>query len=156
MRQMLRFVFWFLTAHTTTVVANAGPRSKGACVDTNTFTFIANRPASKSSLFLQRDSSSLSTVLRVRGGGWWYIFSGLNPFGYKITALGEQFLAFDGSHTCDVGRFLSSLKAGRKRKVTIKAAWLEIMRASKSGQAMRIYRTLDELLLFCLKAGLID
>ena len=91
----------------------------------------------------------------VRGGGF-LIPSGWNPFGYKITPLGEQFLSFGDSLSSDVGRFLASLKSGRKRRSVLKQAWLEIMRASKTAQAMRIYRTIDELLDFCLKTGLVD
>ena len=96
-----------------------------------------------------------STLLHLRGGGW-LIPAGWNPFGYKITSLGEDFLAFEGSRDCDVGRFISSLKARRSRKATIKDSWREIVRASKTGQAMRIYRLVDELINFCIKAGLID
>jgi hypothetical protein len=90
-----------------------------------------------------------------RGGGY-LIPAGWNPFGYKITALGEAFLAFDGSLDGDVGRFLASLKSGRKRVTAMKAQWLEVVRVSKSGQTMRVYRQLQELLDFCLRAGLVD
>ena len=76
--------------------------------------------------------------------------------GYKITALGEEFLRFEGSLDGDVGRFLASLKAGRRRVAALKASWLEIVRASKKAQAMRIYRNMDDLIKFCLKAKLID
>ena len=55
----------------------------------------------------------------------------------------------------DVGRFLASLKQ-RKRVVTLKEQWLEVLRVAKTGQAMRIYRKLDEFIQFCLKAGFID
>ena len=81
--------------------------------------------------------------------------AGYNPFGYKITLLGEQFLEFGGSLESDVGRFLASLKE-RKTMATIKTTWLEIVRVSKKAQSMRIYRVLQELVDFCLKAGLID
>jgi hypothetical protein len=94
-------------------------------------------------------------VPSMRGGGF-LLPSGWNPFGYKITPLGEQFLSFGDSLSSDVGRFLASLKSSRKRRSVLKNAWLEIMRASKTAQAMRIYRTMDELLDFCLKAGLVD
>jgi hypothetical protein len=90
-----------------------------------------------------------------RGGGW-IIPAGYNPFGFKITELGEAFLKYDGSLDCDVGRFLASLKSGRKRMTELKAQWLEVVRVSKTGQTMRVYRQLQELLDFCLKAGLID
>jgi hypothetical protein len=88
-----------------------------------------------------------------RGGG--LIPAGYNPFGYTVTELGEQFLAFGGSLDSDVGRFLASLKE-RKTLATIKAQWLEIVRVSKTTQSMRLYRTLQELIDFCLKIRLID
>jgi hypothetical protein len=93
-------------------------------------------------------------LFHVRGGGW-IIPAGYNPFGYKITPLGEQFLSFDGSLDCDVGRFLASLK-DRKRFATLKGQWLEVVRVSKLGQSMRIYKNLQELLTLCLNMGLID
>lgn len=81
--------------------------------------------------------------------------AGWNPFGYKITPLGEKFLSFEGSLNHDVGRLLASLKV-RKRFSILKAQWLEVVRNSKTGQSMRIYRTLEDMLKFCLEAGLID
>lgn len=102
--------------------------------------------------------SSLSIVIEgvPRGGGsWFFIPAGWNPFGYRITELGEKFLEFDGSLHCDVGRFLASCKS-RKSLSTMKSQWLEIVRASKQGQSMRIYRGLDDLIQFCLKARLLD
>mmetsp|Transcript_21633 Transcript_21633/g.30136 ORF Transcript_21633/g.30136 Transcript_21633/m.30136 type:complete len:169 (+) Transcript_21633:149-655(+) len=96
----------------------------------------------------------LDNTLNIRGG--FSIFpSGWNPMGYKITRLGEQFLSFDGTLETDVGRFLASLKR-RKWKSTLKSEWLEILRASKKAQTMRVYRKLDELLKFCLKSGFIN
>jgi hypothetical protein len=104
----------------------------------------------------ERDARNVEySPLAVRGGGY-LIPAGWNPFGYKITALGEEFLAFDGSLDSDVGRFIASLKAKRVTTETLKASWLEIVRASKAGQCMRVYRKIDELIQFCLKAGLID
>lgn len=88
-----------------------------------------------------------------RGGG--IIPAGYNPFGYKITELGERYLALQGSLDSDLGRFLASLKT-RKTSSAIKDQWLEIVRVNKAGQSMRIYRTLDELLKFCLEAGFIN
>ncbi|KAL3938007.1 MAG: hypothetical protein SGBAC_006986 [Bacillariaceae sp.] len=88
-----------------------------------------------------------------RGGGW--IPAGYNPFGYQITELGEQFLAFEGSLDSDVGRFLASVRE-RKSVRTIRSQWLEVVRASKKGQSMRIYRALDDFVEFCLKAGFLD
>ena len=82
-------------------------------------------------------------------------FAGWNPFGYGLTALGKEFLEFEGSLDSDVGRFLASLKSGRKSKKTLKDQWLEVIRVSKKGQSLRVYRTLDELIAFCVKAGFI-
>lgn len=90
----------------------------------------------------------------VRGGGM--IPAGWHPFGYKITSLGLQYLEFDGSLETDIGRFLASLKSQRKTFSTIKSQWLEVVRVSKTGQTMRIYRRLPDLIDFCLKARLID
>ncbi|KAI2494074.1 hypothetical protein MHU86_20478 [Fragilaria crotonensis] len=86
-----------------------------------------------------------------RGGG--LLPGGWNPFGYKITELGEQYLGFHGSLDSDVGRFLASLKT-RKSAATLKAQWVEIIKVSKQGQSMRIYRMFQELLQFCLAADL--
>eukprot|EP00956_Cyclotella_meneghiniana_P005568 scaffold7165_cov68-Cyclotella_meneghiniana.AAC.3 len=79
-----------------------------------------------------------------------------NPFGYALTDLGKQYLSFQGSADSDIGRFLSTLKSGRKKETTIKEQWLEIVRVSKQGQSMRIYRTLDDMIKLCLSAGFID
>ena len=95
------------------------------------------------------------SVLSVPRGGGWLIWPGWNPFGYKITELGERFLAIEGSLQHDVGRLLASLKT-RKTFQTLKDQWLEVVRNSKAGQSMRIYRTLDDLIQFCLDAKLID
>jgi hypothetical protein len=89
-----------------------------------------------------------------RGGGW--IPAGYHPMGYKISKLGVNFLDFDGSLESDIGRFLASMKSSRKTTAALKEQWLEVMRVSKQGQAMRIYRKLKELLEFCLACGLID
>lgn len=96
------------------------------------------------------------TVDKVPRGGWSIIPAGWNLFGYKVTKLGQEFLGTGDALSCDVGRFLASLKAHRKRRKAIKEQWLEILRASKTGQSMRIYRDLDKLLDFCLRAGLIN
>ena len=90
-----------------------------------------------------------------RGGSWFILPPGWNPFGYCITGLGEDFLSYEGSIECDVGRFLASLKK-RKRFAALKEQWLEIVRVSKSGQTMRIYRQLDELLHLCIRMRLVD
>jgi len=83
--------------------------------------------------------------------------SGYNPFGYGLTDLGKEYLSYDGSLDSDVGRFLSSLKSGKRKSAPVmKEQWLEVVRVSKQGQSMRIYRKLDELISFCLKAGFID
>ena len=88
-----------------------------------------------------------------RGGG--ILPAGYNPFGYQITVLGEQFLEFGGCLDTDIGRFLASIKK-RKSMSVIQTQWLEIVRVSKSGQSMRIYRTLQQIIDFCLAARLID
>ena len=113
--------------------------------------------------------SLLETIISIQrggggggGGGGFFskIFrfpSGYNPFGYKITEFGELFLTFDGSLECDVGRFLASLKGPNRKTIsTIKSQWLEVLRVSKSGQTMRIYRQINELLDFCLQAGFVN
>ena len=100
-------------------------------------------------------ATTLDAVFQVRGGGW-IVPAGWNPLGYKITDLGEEFLSYDGALESDVGRFLASLKSGRKRFQTLKEQWLEVLRVSKTAQSMRIYKKLQDLLQFCLKAGLID
>jgi len=121
---------------------------------------LASVPPSQA-LFWKADSQYLHprdimvhSGLQVRGGR--VVPSGWNPFGYKITVTGMEFLKYDGSLESDVGRFLASLKARRTLTRTLKASWLEIVRASKAGQNMRIYRQLDELVAFCLKVGFID
>jgi hypothetical protein len=93
-----------------------------------------------------------------RGGAFGlrrFIPAGYNPFGYQITELGLRFLKFDGSLDSDVGRFLTSVRT-RKRFDGIKSQWLEILRMSKKGQSMRIYRSLEELVEFCLETGFLD
>ena len=89
-----------------------------------------------------------------RGGGW-MVPSGWNPWGYKLTSLGEEFLSYGGSNDGDIGRFLASVKT-RKRLSEIKNNWLEVVRVAKTGQSMRIYKNLTAIIEFCLKAGLID
>ena len=73
------------------------------------------------------DSQSPSKISRTthieRGGG--FIPAGWNPFGFKITALGEKFLEFDGSRDSDIGRFLASLTK-RATLSVIKKQWLEV------------------------------
>ena len=81
--------------------------------------------------------------------------AGYHPLGYKISDLGIKFLEFDGSLDSDVGRFLASLKQ-RKSTAALKAQWMEILRVSKKGQSMRIYRQLQDLTDFCLQAGFIN
>jgi hypothetical protein len=100
-------------------------------------------------------SSKLCSALSLRGGAW-LVPAGWHPFGYKLTTLGDELLGFGGSLDCDVGRFLASLKAKRSTRTTMKDSWREIVRVSKTAQSMRVYRQLDELIAFCLKAGLID
>lgn len=104
----------------------------------------------------------LSATLDLRGGGW-LIPAGWHPLGYKLTSLGEEFLAYEGSLDGDVGRFLASLKTnpnrwtfGRKTSASLKDNWVEVIRVTKSKQAMRIRRQLKQLIAFCLKAGFIE
>jgi hypothetical protein len=94
-------------------------------------------------------------ILSIKPGGDGWLPAGYNPFGYQITSLGKKYLKLGGSVESDVGRLLASLKS-RKKMEDIQSIWLEIVRASKKGQSMRIYRTLDNLIQFCLDAGLID
>ncbi len=99
--------------------------------------------------------TDMHAALDKRGGG--LIPAGYHPLGYKITPLGERFLEF--GPTClesDVGRLLASIKTKRKTMSVIQTQWLEIVRVSKTGQSMRIYRTLQDLIDFCLAARLID
>lgn len=124
-------------------------------------TFIQLRRLSPSTCEAQSTALTCSTgtgcnANSIPRGGGYLIPAGWNPFGYKITTLGETFLSFDGSLDGDVGRFLASLKSGRKRMSAMKEQWLEVVRVSKSGQTMRVYRQLQELLDFCLRAGLVD
>jgi hypothetical protein len=114
-------------------------------------------------LFLRKEENELDSAVPdnvykriARGGGFASLIpAGYNPFGYKITELGTKFLEFDGSLDSDVGRFLASVKS-RKRFEELKSQWLEIVRVSKTGQSMRIYRSLDDLISFCIKANLLD
>uniref|UniRef100_A0A7S0AHW8 Uncharacterized protein n=1 Tax=Minutocellus polymorphus TaxID=265543 RepID=A0A7S0AHW8_9STRA len=103
---------------------------------------------------------SLAAKRIPRGGAAAFGFpSGWHPFGYTISELGQRYLAFDGSRDGDVGRFLSSTTSGRKSRKTrneLKDHWREITRYSKKRQSMRIYRTLDDLIDFCLDAGFIE
>lgn len=106
-----------------------------------------------------RDSSINKIISTIHRGGGFGVSSlipaGYNPFGYQVTELGRKFLEFEGSLDSDVGRFMASVKT-RKRFEAIKSQWLEILRVSKKGQCMRIYRNLEELIAFCLKAGFLD
>lgn len=103
-----------------------------------------------------RDVSSLCVACDLRGG---CIPAGWNPFGYKLSELGERFLASEGARDCDVGRFLASfnstLKSGRKTRASVKSEWLEVLRYAKTEESSRIYRTLDDLLNLCIAAGFI-
>lgn len=101
-----------------------------------------------------RGVSSLRIVYDLRGG---CIPAGWNPFGCKLSELGERFLASEGARECDVGRFLASfkstLKSGRKSRSSVKSEWLEVLRYAKTEDSSRIYRTLEELLELCIAAG---
>jgi hypothetical protein len=111
----------------------------------------------KDRLDLDRHDLKPTFVAVPRGGAGIssLIPAGYNPFGYQMTDLGTRFLEFEGSLDSDVGRFLASLKS-RKRRAALKDQWLEIVRVSKSAQTMRIYRTLDDLIQFCIQARLLD
>ena len=101
--------------------------------------------------------SSQTQIIEVPRGGTSLIPAGYNPFGYKLTELGSTFLSYEGSIDCDIGRFLASFKSGnRKRLQTLKDQWLEIIRVSKTGQSVRIYKKLQELIDFCIKAGFLN
>eukprot|EP00614_Pseudopedinella_elastica_P022199 CAMPEP_0172625602 /NCGR_PEP_ID=MMETSP1068-20121228/144759_1 /TAXON_ID=35684 /ORGANISM="Pseudopedinella elastica, Strain CCMP716" /LENGTH=130 /DNA_ID=CAMNT_0013434941 /DNA_START=55 /DNA_END=447 /DNA_ORIENTATION=- len=101
-------------------------------------------------------TDSQAVALGLRGGGW---FSGLHPFGYRITPLGEKFLAFDDTQKSIIGIFLASMRStvkfGRKRRSILKGEWLEMVRYAKTADASRVYQRLDEIIDFCLKANLI-
>jgi len=121
-------------------------------------------------------NSALVSLLMLRGGAAASVSiaafnpfpSGYHPFGYGITDLGRSYLEFDGSIDSDIGKFLSTFKGGasdggggsgsgkRKSTATMKDQWLEIVRVAKTGQSMRIYRRLDEIVDFCIKAGFLD
>mmetsp|Transcript_6059 Transcript_6059/g.11057 ORF Transcript_6059/g.11057 Transcript_6059/m.11057 type:complete len:178 (+) Transcript_6059:69-602(+) len=116
--------------------------------------------SSKITPFCTHSTCIYERLSSLRGGGAAALNpfpSGYNPFGYGLTDFGKEYLAFNGSLDSDVGRFLSTLKGGqRKTEAVMKEQWLEIVRVSKKGQSMRIYRTLDDLIKFCLAAGFID
>lgn len=119
-------------------------------------------------------NSALVSLLMLRGGAAASVSiaafnpfpSGYHPFGYGITDLGRSYLEFDGSIDSDIGKFLSTFKGGagdggggsgkRKSTATMKDQWLEIVRVAKTGQSMRIYRRLDDIIAFCIKAGFLD
>jgi hypothetical protein len=79
------------------------------------------------------DTNSLRAAYELRGG---YIPAGWNPFGYKLSDLGERFLSSEGALDCDVGRFLASFKttltSGRKSRSSMKGKWLEVLRYAKT------------------------
>ncbi len=95
--------------------------------------------------------------LSVRGG---FSFFPQGYWGYRITPLGERFLSSEGARECDLGRFLASLlstkNGSKKTTAEIKSQWLELVRFSKTGEASRIYRTLNELLTLLVDAKFIE
>jgi len=107
-------------------------------------------PIPKSDDFHDQNGFACATGIS-RGGG--YLPAGWNPFGYAITDLGLEYLKFEGSLDSDIGRFLASLKSGRKKRTVLREQWVEIVRVSKTGQSMRILRKLDDLIDFCIQAG---
>lgn len=104
---------------------------------------------------LHRRLLAHDTAVLPRGGGFGFP-AGWHPFGYALTELGRRYLEFEGSRDGDVGRFLSSLTSGgRKSRKALREQWLEVIRVSKKRQSMRIYRTMDDLIDFCLEARFI-
>lgn len=104
-----------------------------------------------------RENNTINNIISIQGGG--LIPAGYNPFGYQLTDLGEAFLKYEGSLESDIGRFLAtfrSLERKRKTRKVLKEQWLEILRMSKTGQSLRIYRKIDELLEFCVEAGFLS
>ena len=101
------------------------------------------------------NSNSLSQALAIPRGGIWFP-AGYHPYGYGLTELAQEFLKFEGSLDSDIGRFLASLKSGRKKKAVLKEQWIEVVRVSKTRQSMRILRTLDDIIEFCMKLGFIN
>jgi hypothetical protein len=119
---------------------------------------ISNGEAKHLSLSSDKSVASahiLSQTLDIPRGGSWFP-AGYHPYGYGLTELGLEFLKFEGSLDSDIGRFLASLKSGRKKQKILKEQWVEVVRVSKAGQSMRILRTLDDLIEFCIKVGFID
>lgn len=101
-------------------------------------------------------SASAPDYHTIPRGGALPLPAGWHPYGYGLTDIGLSFLEFEGSRDSDIGRFLSSLKSGRKKQSVLREQWVEIVRVSKSGQSMRILRTMDDLIDFCIKAGFIS
>ena len=117
----------------------------------NKQTMIENNPVSLATATTERIPRSRTAAFGFPAG--WH------PFGYALSELGERYLAFEGSRDGDVGKFLSSTLSGRKSRKTrneLREYWREITRYSKKRQSMRIYRTIDDLIDFCLDAGFVD
>ena len=112
-------------------------------------------PSQKVTSIGQSRTRNLLQTLQIRAGASW-LPAGYHPYGYGLTELGLEFLKFEGSLDSDIGRFLASLKTGRKKQKVLKEQWIEVVRVSKTGQSMRILRTLDDLIAFCVKVGFID
>lgn len=116
-----------------------------------------HEPTERNRKYFSPVSSAIIPGINARGGAVNILPAGYNPFGYGLTDLGRKYLEFNGSLESDVGQFLSTLKSGkRKTSSTLKEQWLEIVRVSKKGQSMRIYKGLDGFIDFCLSAGFID
>ena len=152
--RVLVYPLWILLLHISTIHAYHERRNESIFALSNSHPkVIQTKPhqlrTSTQELDTTTRTSSISTLLR--GGG--SLLAGYNPFGYGITSLGLEFLQWEGSLDSDVGRFLATFKSGRKKKAALKDTWLEIVRVSKQGKSMRIYRNLDDLLEFCVKAG---
>ena len=148
------FGWWFVLRSTAVVASRNQPRRDASFSKVEAY--LLPRTATTTTTCTSSDNhQNINAVFVISRGGGWFFPPGWNPFGYKLTSLGEEFLKYDGSINSDVGRFLAGLKQ-RKRFYKIKEQWLEILRVSKSGQSMRIYKQLNELIAFCLKANLID
>ena len=116
---------------------------------------VSPRTTTEANLLPSDLPTSLSHTLDIPRGGSW-LPAGYHPYGYGITDLGLEFLKFEGSLDSDIGRFLASLKTGRKKRIVLREQWVEVVRVSKKRQSMRILRTLDDLFEFCIHVGFID
>lgn len=76
---------------------------------------------------------------------------------YKLSKLGEKFLAIDGPGCGDTGRFLSFVASSESlAENEIRERWSEISRLSRDSQSDRIFRNMEDIMAFCLSSGLIE